>query len=239
MGWNLGWTGAAAGAGLVALMIASAGLDAQAAAPKAKPQPRAAPALACPIIPAFADGKVIAADRMPGSAGLLVERVNRALADRRDLGSKADVRLKPKGTTVTVTSWGTLVPGRTVLIATRKRSGVWSMLEVHDNPPSTRHTATPEMTVKRGRMSKPDSRALDALLADPCLYGEPAYIGNVYPLTDGEEGACYDGGDTLIEIALPGRRRTAFQACILYGLNGRLVDALGKPLEPAPLRLGR
>ena len=55
---------------------------------------------------------------------------------------------------------------------------------------------------------------LSDLLDDPCLTAEPIYIANEYPLTDGGEGGCFDGGDTLVEIVLPSRRRTAFNACI-------------------------
>jgi hypothetical protein len=209
--------------GVGAAMIASGALAAQAA-----PRAPAAATKQCPPMAAFSEGQFIATDRVPQTSGALVERVKRAKADRRELERKADIRIRPTGASVTITTWGALIPGRTVVLARRNAGGTWSVLDVRDNEPGSRRTSDPDLVVKRGTIAKPAAARLAALLADPCLYAEPIYIGNEYPLTDGGEGGCFDGGDTLVEIVLPGRRRTAFHACIPYGLTAELVREIGK-----------
>lgn len=213
--------GLSAALGLAIAMVASAAFAAD----------RPAKSQACPAIAAFEDGKFIAGDKVQTPPGALLERAKRAKTDRRELERLADMRLRPGRASIVITTWSSLIPGRTVTVARRNLDGTWSVVEVRDSDASVKRSSDPDLVVKKGTIGKAGAQRLNDILADPCLSAEPVYIANEYPLVDGGEGGCFDGGDTLVEIVLPGRRRTAFNACIPYGLNVRVIGEIGKALN--------
>ena len=119
------------------------------------------------------------------------------------------------------------MPSHTTIVATKAPSGRWMIVRDHeDERPGSKERS--QVT-----LPEPQGIELEHMLSNPCLYAEPDVIGNAYPTASGKPGACFDGGNTYVDIRYAGRRRTAVQACEVYGLTGKLVDYLRGPFRPA------
>jgi hypothetical protein len=142
--------------------------------------------------------------------------VHAAIAARYHAQFRAAVKLPPKPTgevVVRIVAWPTFSRTLTSTVAVRTAQG-WRVEQVRGE----RDTTTREpvsFTLAKTVLPAADAARLDALLATPALYAEPA-----------ETNLCFDGTDTLVEIRAPGHERTAFQACQMDGLTGEISRLL-------------
>jgi hypothetical protein len=118
---------------------------------------------------------------------------------------------------------GTLTPGRRTIVATRSAGGAWRLTL------DTETLSGGDRTHAQITLAKSEGEELDRMLANPCLYTEPALVGRDFPVTWGRTGVCWDGVNTALSVNLAGRRRAAVQICEHYGLTGQLAGLLNRP----------
>ena len=106
----------------------------------------------------------------------------------------------------------------------RSADGLWVVHRERAGGPAAGGKADSQFDLPRVK-----GHELEAMLSNPCLYAEPALIGNEYPTASGESGHCRDGANTFVDIYFEGRRRAAVQACDTYGLTGKLVKLIREP----------
>lgn len=221
MGRIMAWTAA----GAMALSPLS-GCAAAGAAPSATGETRTA----APCAPLEDDGIDYA--RVPANPAGLAERVGQATADHRQLRTAVGLPAAAPGDTVRILSWGSMLPGRTSIVATRNAAGGWEVEKVTDmaRVPSKERTAeAPRLS--RGRIEGEAAERLNRLVADRCLYREPGYFDRMAPTTDGGQAACADGADAVVEVEVGGRRHASFHACHTFGRAGEAAGVLWQAAE--------
>lgn len=75
---------------------------------------------------------------------------------------------------------------------------------------------------------------LNAALAQSCLWAEPPYMPNPVPLKIGQDFEVADGASFVLEIDLPGHRRSAYQNGNTWGYTAEVRNALYHAVHPPP-----
>jgi hypothetical protein len=119
---------------------------------------------------------------------------------------------------------------RTTTIAGRI-DGVWHVSAVRtalagDRGGSPRET---RQTVLDGEQTK----ALEAVLADPCFWTTPPVLPNDVPLKNGKSAICFDGVNTIFRVRVGDRKWYGEQDCRALGLPARLASILWRAALPA------
>lgn len=124
------------------------------------------------------------------------------------------------GASPSVAVWSMSALGRAsyAIIATMTGPGAWRV-EGRKTTPVSNERDTPISF----QLPKAAAERLETLLADPCLYAEPAVIGSNAPSPEGHSYGCLDGEDIVLDIDFAGKRRTATQSCFTAGLNGEVA----------------
>lgn len=127
-------------------------------------------------------------------------------------------------------------PSETATILWRLPDGSWHFVDADFypsravSPPPPPATLTDEQVerarraIHGGRLDEAQARALDDLLADPCLDAEPSFVGGMVPLRRGVPPMqpCYDAVLQTVEVVRAGRRRVYAQTCFHF-LVGELI----------------
>ena len=149
----------------------------------------------------------------------------RAEQGHREVRAKAGLEPDPpNGEGVRVFTWGSMLPGRYSLAASRMANGQWEVVRVSEGREGRPAPEAP--SVKVARIEGEAAARLARVVENACLYAEPTYYGRTVPTRDGGEAACADGSDQLIEIKVMGRRHVSFHACHTFGRAGQAADML-------------
>jgi hypothetical protein len=117
------------------------------------------------------------------------------------------------------------------LALVRQTDGGWradGLTTYRSHVPSPPSAPPRETEVKRPAwsLSPDDAKALDAMIADPCLEAEPRNIilySQPY-LLDGGKAFCVGGAITTLEVFERDRRLVSTQHCGSWGVAGQIVD---------------
>jgi hypothetical protein len=161
--------------------------------------------------------------RVRPEPALLAQAVASADKAHAEVRAKAGLPAEAgRGDRIRIFTWGSFLPGRYSLIATRAAADGWDVVRVSEGREGGRLPAE-AASVRRARVSGAEAVKLNAMVADRCLYAEPTYYGRTVPTRDGGEATCADGADYLIEIEAGGRRHRSFHACHTFGRPGEVA----------------
>lgn len=122
------------------------------------------------------------------------DKVDSALDLHKKLRAAWNVPI-PQGTSRIMVYWsgGDLQTTRTSVIAVRKPDGRWHITQVGDSLVWVPNAKPNPIPLEERDLGAEDSRRLDELLADPCLYGGPTFVGR----------AAVGAGSSTLEIDTP------------------------------------
>lgn len=168
----------------------------------------------------------VAYDRVRPQPAELARVVALAEKDHTEVRRKAGLPAEsPRGERIRIFTWGSFLPGRYSLVATRAAGGAWNVVKASEGREGGRLPAEAASIVQRSLEGDPAER-LNGLVADRCLYAEPTYYGRTVPMREGGEATCADGADYLVEIEAGGRRHRSFHACHTFGRPGQVANIM-------------
>lgn len=145
------------------------------------------------------------------------QKIDSALAKHKELRGAWKTPM-PQGRSRVLVYWvgGDLETTRTSVIAVRQGDGHWRTSQIGDSVVWIKGAKPSAIALQERDLSADESRRLDSILSDPCLYSGPVFIGR--PVVG--------GGISTLEIEMPKRHWRASWAGTLTEQERAILELI-------------